>query len=86
MTFDDWRATRNQATMGLEHAILEDHFGYVPDNVLTVYVYDGAGVLCSLKDGQYFTHIERSEYTGTLEAVERRLWDDYASHEVGVCE
>jgi len=86
MTFEDWRATRNQATQGLEHDILEDNFGYVPDNVLTVYVYDGAGVLCSLKNGQYFTHIDRSEYTGTLEAVERRLWDDYAKQEVGGCE
>jgi hypothetical protein len=83
MTFEDWRATRNQATTGLEHDILEDNFGYVPNNVLTVYVYDGAGVLCSLKNGQYFTHIDRSEYTGTLEAVERRLWDDYAKREVG---
>jgi len=83
MTFEDWRATRNQATQSLEHDILEDNFGYVPNNVLTVYVYDGAGVLCSLKNGQYFTHIDRSEYTGTLEAVERRLWDDYAKREVG---
>jgi hypothetical protein len=72
--------------MGLERDILEDHFGYVPENVLTVYVYDGAGVLCSLKNGQYFTHIDRSEYTGTLDAVERRLWDEYAKNEVGGCE
>jgi hypothetical protein len=83
MTFEDWRATRHQATQGLEHDILEDHFGYVPDNVLTVYVYDPCGVLCSLKDGKYFTHIDRSEYTGTLDAVERRLWDEYAKREVG---
>jgi len=83
MTFEDWRATQHQATQGLEHDILEDHFGYVPENVLTVYVYDGAGVLCSLKNGQYFTHIDRSEYTGTLDAVERRLWDEYAKNEVG---
>lgn len=83
MTFDDWRATRAQATMGLEHDILEDHFGYVPENVLTVYVYDGAGVLCSLKNGQYFTHIGRSEYTGTLDGVERRLWEEHAREEVG---
>lgn len=82
MTFDDWRATRNQATQGLEHDILEDNFGYVPDNVQTVYVYDGAGVMCCLTNGQYFTLIDRSEYTGTLEAVERRLWDDYAEQEV----
>ena len=83
MTFEDWRATRNQATQGLEHDILEDNFGYVPDNVLTVYVYDVAGVLCSLKNGQYYTHIGRSGYTGTLEAVERRLWEDHAKQEVG---
>jgi hypothetical protein len=82
MTFEDWQATRHQATMGLERDILEDNFGYVPDNVLTVYVYDPVGVLCSLKNGQYFTHIGRSEYTGTLDAVERKLWEEHAQHEV----
>ncbi len=82
MTFEDWQATRHQATMGLERDILEDHFGYVPENVLTVYVYDPVGVLCSLKNGQYFTHIGRSEYTGTLDAVERKLWEKHAQHEV----
>jgi hypothetical protein len=82
MTFEEWQATR-RAAAGLERDILEDHFGYVPAYWLTVYVYDGAGVLCSLRNGQYFTHIGRSEYTGTLGAVERRLWDDYAKHEVG---
>jgi hypothetical protein len=82
MTFEEWQATRAPAQQGLEHGILEDHFGYVPENVLTVYVYDGAGVLCSLKNGQYFTHIGRSEYTGTLEGVERRLWDDHVKQEV----
>ena len=85
MTFEEWQKTRQPAQQGLERDVVEDHFGYVPDNLLSVYVYD-PGVLVALKDGQYFTHIERSEYTGTLEAVERRLWDDYASHEVGVCE
>lgn len=83
MTFEDWRATQHQATMGLEHDILEDHFGYVPEGVQSVWVYDEAGVIARLADGQYFTHVDRSEYTGTLEEIERRLWDDYAKHEVG---
>ena len=83
MTFEDWRSTRNQATLGLEKDILEDNFGYVPENVLTVYVYEPCGVLCSLKNGRYFTLVRQEQYTGTLEAVERRLWDDYAKQEVG---
>jgi hypothetical protein len=82
MTFDDWRATRHRATIGLERGILEDHFGYVPDNVRTVWVYE-AGVLAELEDGSYFTHIDRDEYAGTLDEVERRLWDEYAQKEVG---
>jgi len=82
MTFEDWRATQHQATQGLEHDILEDHFGYVPDNVQSVWVYE-VGVIASLKDGQYYTHIGRSEYTGTLDVIERRLWEDHAKQEVG---
>ena len=85
MTFEDWQATRHQATIGLEHDILEDHFGYVPDNVQSVWVYE-AGVMAELKGGQHFTHIGRSEYTGTLDEIERRLWEDHAKHEVGGCE
>ena len=82
MTFEDWRETRHQATQGLEHGILEDHFGYVPENVQSVWVYE-VGVIAGLNDGQYYTHIGRSEYTGTLDEIERRLWDDYAKQEVG---
>jgi len=82
MTFEEWQATRAPAQPGLERDILEDNFGYVPDDVLTVYVYD-PGVMCSLKNGQYFAHIGRWDYTGTLEAIERRLWEDHAKHEVG---
>ncbi len=82
MTFEDWRATRQQATQGLEHDILEDHFGYVPENVQSVWVYE-VGVMAGLKDGQYYTHIGRSEYTGTLDDIERALWEDHAKYEVG---
>jgi hypothetical protein len=82
MTFEDWRATRHQATQGLEHDILEDHFGYVPENVQSVWVYE-VGVMAGLKDGQYYTHIGRSEYTGTLDDIERALWEDHAKYEVG---
>jgi hypothetical protein len=82
MTFEEWQATRKAVAPAAVQGVLENHFGYVPDDVISVYEYD-PGVLVALKNGQYFTHIERSEYTGTLDAVERRLWDDYAKHEVG---
>lgn len=83
MTFEEWQATRRSiAQVGPAYDAMQNHFGYVPDDVISVYAYD-PGVLVALKDGQYFTHIDRSEYTGTLRAVERRLWDDYAKHEVG---
>ncbi len=83
MTFEEWQATRKRvAQVEVQGSVLENHFGYVPDDVISVYEYD-PGVLVALKNGQYFTHIDRSEYTGTLDAVERRLWDDYAKHEVG---
>jgi hypothetical protein len=82
MTFEEWQATRKPVAPAAVQGVLENHFGYVPDDVISVYEYD-PGVLVALKNGQYFTHIDRSEYTGTLDAVERRLWDDYAKHEVG---
>lgn len=82
MTFEEWQATRKAVAPAAVQGVLENHFGYVPDDVISVYEYD-PGVLVALKNGQYFTHIDRSEYTGTLDAVERRLWDDYAKHEVG---
>jgi hypothetical protein len=82
MTFEEWQATRKPVSPAAVQGVLENHFGYVPDDVISVYEYD-PGVLVALKNGQYFTHIDRSEYTGTLDAVERRLWDDYAKHEVG---
>jgi hypothetical protein len=82
MTFEEWQATRRPiAQVGPAYDALKNHFGYVPDDVISVYQYD-PGVLVCLKDGQYFTHIERSEYTGTLEALERRLWEEFAKHEV----
>jgi hypothetical protein len=82
MTFEEWQATRKSVAPVAVQGVLENHFGYVPDDVISVYEYS-PGVMVALRDGQYFTHIERSEYAGTLAAVERRLWDDYAKHEVG---
>lgn len=82
MAFEEWQATRKAVAPAAVQGVLENHFGYVPDDVISVYEYD-PGLLVALKNGQYFTHIDRSEYTGTLDAVERRLWDDYAKHEVG---
>lgn len=81
MTFEEWQATREPADQGLENWILEDHFGYVPNGVVDVLCY-ATGVMAELSDGQYFTHIGRSEYTGTLDAVERKLWEEHAQHEV----
>jgi hypothetical protein len=83
MTFEEWQATRRSiAQVGPAYDAVKNHFGYVPDDVISVYEYD-PGVLVALRTGQYFTHIGREEYTGTLDAVERRLWDDYAKREVG---
>jgi hypothetical protein len=82
MTFEEWQATRKAvAPVGVAYDVLKNHFGYVPDDVIGVYEY-APGVLVALKNGQYFTHIGRSEYTGTLEGVERRLWDDHVKQEV----
>ena len=81
MTFEDWQATREAAQMGLEPWIVDDNFGYVPDGVKKVWCYD-CGVIVELKDGQFFTHCGRSEHAGTLEEVERRLWDEHVTHEV----
>ena len=82
MTFEEWQATRKSVAPAAVQGVVENHFGYVPDNVISAYEYD-PGVLVALKDGQYFTHIGRGEYTGTLAAVEQKLWDEYAKHEVG---
>jgi hypothetical protein len=82
MTFDEWRQTKEPAQQGLETWVVEDHFGYVPKDWVEVLTYD-PGVIVELRDGKYFTHIDRSEYTGTLEEMEERLWDEYAQGEVG---
>jgi hypothetical protein len=79
MTFDKWRETRSRVN---DNAIIEDAFGYIPVGSYSALVYD-PGVIAILPDGRYCTHIDRSGYTGTLDEVERRLWDDYAKHEVG---
>lgn len=84
MTFDDWQKTGKTKDSGFA-GLLDNTFGYVPENVTAVLVYD-PGVIACLQDGQFYTHVDRSEYTGTLDEVERRLWDDYAKNEVGGCE
>ena len=82
MTFEDWKATRERVQCV---NIIEDQFGYLPEGAEAAVVYD-PGVVAELKDGRYFTHIGRSEYTGTLDELEQRLWDEHAKHEVGGCE
>ena len=80
MTFEQWQKTGRTTDKNFTD-LLENTFGYVPDNVVSVRVYD-PGVIAWLEDGQFFTHVDRSEYTGHLFDVERRLWDDFAKHEV----
>lgn len=80
MTFEQWQKTGRTRDKNFTD-LLENTFGYVPDNVLSVLVYD-PGVIAWLEDGQFFTHVGRSEYTGHLVDVERALWDEYAQHEV----
>jgi hypothetical protein len=82
MTFEEWQTARQSLSLADGRGAVENRFGYVPDDVIGVYTYD-PGMPVALKDGQYFAHIGREEYTGTLAAVERKLWDEYAKHEVG---
>jgi len=80
MTFEEWQKTGRTTDKNFTE-LLGNTFGYVPDNVIAVQVYD-PGVIAWLENGQFFTHVDRSEYAGTLADVERRLWDDWAKHEV----
>jgi hypothetical protein len=82
MTFEEWQKTAVERDATGFSDIIENRFGYVPDDVRSIRMY-APGLIAALSSGQFFTHVDRSEYTGTLEAVERRLWDDYARHEVG---
>jgi hypothetical protein len=82
MTFEEWQATRKSVAPVAMQGVLENHFGYVPDDVIGAYEYE-PGVLVALKNGQYLTHVRDSECTGRMDAVEQRLWDDYAKREVG---
>ena len=43
-----------------------------------------SGVIVALKSGEYYTHVGTREYTGDLATVERRLWEDHASHELRI--
>lgn len=43
-----------------------------------------SGVIVALKSGEFYTHVGTREYTGDLATVERRLWEDHASHEFRV--
>jgi hypothetical protein len=81
MTFEEWQDTR-AVTEDFGWAL--DAFGNIDDDTSDwqyVVEYD-PGVIVRLKNGQYYTHVVRDEYTGDLETVERHLWEDFASHEV----
>ena len=80
MTFEEWQQTARTKDSNFTE-LLENVFGYLPENVMAVRVYD-PGLIAWLEDGKFFTHVERSEYTGVLYDVERRLWDDFAKAEV----
>ena len=79
MTFEEWQKTGRAADPEFTH-LIDNAFGYVPDNCIGARLYD-PGIIAILPDGQFFTHIDRSEYTGKLDEIERRLWEDYASRE-----
>jgi hypothetical protein len=82
MTFEEWEDTRVRAQDGFKEWLMRDNFGYVPAGWQEVWTY-APGIIVRLDGDTYFTHIGRSEYTGSRGDVERRLWDDYAKHEVG---
>lgn len=80
MTYDEWLKTERQHT---DLAEADNSFGYVPDGAQTVVRFD-PGVAVILGDGKWYTHIDRSEYTGTADEIRKVLWDEYAQHEVGI--
>lgn len=80
MTYDQWVATERTHN---DLSVADTAFGYVPDGAVEVVEYS-PGVMVRLKDGKYFTHVGRSEYTGELDVVRRRMWDEYAEIETRV--
>jgi hypothetical protein len=80
MTYDEWVATEIVVDDKSLFSVVEDNFGYVPESTVAAHFYC-PGVLVRLANGSYFTHIDRSEYTGTLQEVREVLWRGHASIE-----
>lgn len=78
MTYEEWLATERQHT---DLSVVEDAFGYVPDDAVAVVTYQ-PGEAVILRDGRWYTHVDRSEYTGTADEIRKVLWDEYAKYEV----
>ena len=82
MNYDDWlRTERHHADI----TVAENAFGYVPgdiDNPIKSVVVFDPGVAVILQDGTWFSHIGRSEYSGTGDQVRQALWRDYANDEL----
>lgn len=79
MTFEQWQKTGRTIDSDFSH-LIDNAYGYVPDNCVGARMYD-PGVIACIGDGTFFTHVERSEYSGALADVERALWDEYAERE-----
>lgn len=77
MTFDQWLATERRHK---DMAIADSAFGYVPDDAVEVLEYS-PGVIVRLENGDYFTHVVRSEVTGGLDCVRVALWTGHATKE-----
>lgn len=82
MTFEEWVATERQHTDMNE---VENAFGYTPSGpgwaVKTVVRYE-PGTAVILTDGDWCTHVDRSECRGTADDVRKCLWETYAKFEV----
>jgi hypothetical protein len=77
MTFAEWVKTGQRTT---DVSVLEESFGYPVLNAVAAILYK-PGAIAELPNGEFFTHIGRSEYTGTREEIEKVLWEEYAEME-----
>lgn len=77
MTFDQWVSTERRHT---DLPVVESAFGHVPDETVEVLEYS-PGVIVRLENGDYYTHVVRSEVTGGLDYVRVALWTGHAETE-----
>jgi hypothetical protein len=89
MTFDEWagfKAWQATAKRTTDFEWAAQAFGDVGawplDGDAVEVVEHEPGIIVLLKDGTYYTQFDRDEVRGTLEEVQRALWDGYAKFEV----